>query len=166
MRLINACRPATSRAGWTHLLRCRGARQDDGAGGAASDSTVRFRSCTEEPPTNTHAPHLLRSHGGAQNAPSMLLKKPNDLWLVRLGDTPGFPPRALGGTGGGLSRGTLGTPWRTPQGGRVTAMRGRKQETGPEGPQEEDLDDQRGPKGTQKRTQGQPTFRQVTHGTL
>ena len=38
-------------------------------------------------------------------------------------------------------------------GGKFEAAMGRSYETRPEGPQEGDLDDQRGPKGTKKGTQ-------------
>ena len=49
------------------------------------------------------------------------------------------------------------------EGGKDTAMRGRSHETGPEGPREESLDDQKGPEGRPKGTQEYPAGRQVTH---
>ena len=40
--------------------------------------------------------------------------------------------------------------------GKVTAMRGRSLETGPDVPREEGLDDQRGPKGRAKGAEEHP----------
>ena len=59
----------------------------------------------------------------------------------------------------GRSKVLLGGLW----GGKVRAMRGRDHETGPEGPWEEGLGDQRGPKGRAKGAEEQPTGQQVTH---
>jgi hypothetical protein len=49
------------------------------------------------------------------------------------------------------------------EGGKVIAMRGRSQETGPEGLREEGLDDQRGPKGGAKGAEEHTGDRQVTN---